>query len=119
MPTTNSINLIKCHYNQVSNHFNKQDIIQGSYTQCLYLHGDPLLPVYLNSPIFVGLIDTTAVVANGQQISFQAYISTSIKLGDEQLPIDLYIFDSINFEIIIGANFFAEKIFLSIFTIKN
>jgi hypothetical protein len=112
MPTTNSINLIKCQYNQLSNHFNTLDIIQGTNTKFLYLNGDLLLPIYLDSKISVALIDTgsnlsvihsnvfgklspncytelpmsknkTAVVANGQQISFQTYISTSIKLGDE------------------------------------
>jgi hypothetical protein len=37
------------------------------------------------------LKDKTAVVANGQQILFQTYISTSIRLGDEKLPLDLYV----------------------------
>jgi hypothetical protein len=138
MPTTNSINLIKCQYNQISHYFAAKDVIRGTNTQFLYLNGDPLLPISLDSKIFVGLIDTgsnlsvihssvfnklspnsyselpmpqnkTAVVANGQQISFQAYISTSIKLGNETLPLDLYVCDSINFEIIIGANFFADN----------
>jgi hypothetical protein len=30
-------------------------------------------------------------------------------LGNEKLPLDLYVCDSINFEIIIGANFFADN----------
>jgi predicted aspartyl protease len=138
MPTTNSINLIKCQYNQLSHHFTTKDVIQGTNTKFLYLNGDPLLPIYLDTKIYVGLIDTgsnlsvihsnvfdklspnsysalpmpqhkMAVVANGQQISFQAYISTSIKIGNETLPLDLYVCDSINFEIIIGANFFADN----------
>jgi hypothetical protein len=101
MPTTNSINLIKCQYNQLSHHFTTNDVIQGTNTQFLYFNGDPLLPISLDSKILVGLIDTgsnlsvihsnvfdklsphfysklpmpqnkTAVVANGQHISFQA-----------------------------------------------
>jgi hypothetical protein len=138
MPNSNSNNLIKCNYNQVSVHFNEQQIIQGSNTQFLYQNGDPLLPIYLDSQIFIGLIDTgsnlsvihsdafaklspncycklqmstdkTAIVVNGQHISFQAHISTSIRLGTEKLPLDLYVCDAINFEIIIGANFFADN----------
>jgi hypothetical protein len=138
MPNSNSINLIKCNYNQVSVHFNTQQIIQGSNTQFLYQNGDPLLPIYLDSQIFIGLIDTgsnlsvihsdvfaklspncycklqmpidkTAIVANGQQISFQTHISTCIRLGNEKLPLDLYVCDAINFEIIIAANFFADN----------
>jgi hypothetical protein len=52
-------------------------------------------------------IDKTAIVANG--ISFWAHISTSIRLGTEKLPFDLYVCDAINFEIIIGANFFTDN----------
>jgi hypothetical protein len=34
------------------------DIVKGFNTQFLYLHGDPLLPIYIISQIFVGLVDT-------------------------------------------------------------
>jgi hypothetical protein len=122
----------------ISHHFITKNIVQGINTQFLYLNGDPLLPVYLDSKIYVGLIDTgsnlsvihsnvfqklspnsytklsvpinrTAVVANGQQIFFQAYISSTITLGNDTLPLDLYVCDSISFEIIICANFFADN----------
>jgi hypothetical protein len=53
--------------------------------------------------------DKSALVANGERITFQAYISTSINIGGEHLPLDIYVCDSINLEITIGANFFAEN----------
>jgi hypothetical protein len=145
MPTTHSTNLIKYHYQQFSHKFHSADIIQGTNDRFLYFKGDPLLPISLDSKLYMGLIDTgsnlsvihskvfhqlspnsyiklhmphnkTAIVANGQQISFHEYISTTIHLGNTIFPLDLYVCNDINFEMIIGSNFFADN---SLFTLKN
>jgi hypothetical protein len=46
----------------------------------------------------------TAVVANGNEITFSHFVRLNLRLGNEA-----YVCPSISFEMILGAHFFAEN----------
>jgi hypothetical protein len=50
----------------------------------------------------------TAVVANGNEITFSHFIRLNFRLGNEKMSVEAYVYPSISFEMILGAHFFAE-----------
>jgi hypothetical protein len=123
---------------QLSDVFSNQNYGNNNPLEFIYIHGDPLLPIWFDETACIGLIDTgsnislihtdifnkldnknytllsmpatdTAVVANGDEITFSHFIRLNFRLGNEKMSVEAYVCPSISFEMILGAHFFAEN----------